>query len=98
MNRTAQDTQPTFQQVRHRTSLTLQRIAETAGVHGRVAACMERGVPVDAWEAERMLAALSQLTGQTYTLQTVQIPLIPQMEDMPTQHLPCLQREEQQIL
>jgi hypothetical protein len=63
----------TIKQIRQRYDLTAQRVAEIANVPLRVEYLMEIGCPVSMEEAQRIIQALSALTGNRFTLRNVTI-------------------------
>lgn len=69
------NTRPTLQQVRRKTSLTSRQVAEMAGVPLRIEYMMEIGSHVSLEDALKVIAALSQLTGHTYTFTDLNVNL-----------------------
>ncbi len=63
----------TIKQIRQRYHLTAQRVAEMASVPLRVEYLMEIGCPVSKKDAEKVMQALSALTGDRFTLLDVTI-------------------------
>jgi hypothetical protein len=63
----------TIKQIRQRYDLTAQRVAEIANVPLRVEYLTEIGCPVSMEEAQRIIQALSSLTGNRFTLRNVTI-------------------------
>lgn len=61
----------TIKQIRQRYDLTAQRVAEMASVPLRVEYVMEIGCPVSKEDAEKVMQALSALTGDRFTLLNV---------------------------
>ena len=57
-----------FQQVRRQAGLTSRAVAETAGVPLRDEYIFEPGAKVDQETKQKLIQALSRLTGHTYTL------------------------------
>jgi hypothetical protein len=69
-------TKPTVGEVRQAHHLTWQHIADTAGVPTRVAYVLEIGGLVSKPEACKVIAALSHLTGEPYTLDSFETTTI----------------------
>jgi hypothetical protein len=65
----------TLMQIRREKGLQSSTLADAAGVPLRVEYQAEIGVFVNADEAERLLRALSSLTGELYTLENVAISI-----------------------
>ena len=62
---------PTFKDLLRKHKIALGAVAAQAGVEMRVAYIMEQGRVIHGVYADRLLAALSHLTGQTYTHENV---------------------------
>ena len=62
---------PTFKELLRKHNIVLGAVAAQAGVEGRVAYKLEQGEVIHGVYADRLLAALSHLTGQTYTRENV---------------------------
>jgi hypothetical protein len=77
-----------FMQIRRSCGLNSKKLADTAGLPLSVEYRAEIGVPVSQEVASQLLGALSQLTGQTYTLDTVGIEIGPSMPHIPQLVLP----------
>ena len=69
---------PTLQALRRKHALTSRQLAEAVGVPLRVEYLMEIGGVVEQTDAEQILEALSHLTGERYSLNTVQVTLASQ--------------------
>ena len=69
--------QPTPLQLRERYGLNIGDLAERAKVAPDIVYAMMVQEPVEPEEAESVLAVISALTGQTYTLDTVQVTVYP---------------------
>jgi len=69
------DTRPRFIDLWHRLRFRSDTLAEVAGVGEDVILKMFRGSEVTRSTAESVLAALSRLTCQEYTLETVRVNL-----------------------
>ena len=67
---------PSLQELRRKTNLTSRQIAEIANVPLRIEYLMEIGGSVEQKDAERILGAFSQLTGEAYSLSNVQVHLL----------------------
>ncbi len=74
---------PTLQEVRRKTAQTSRQLAEAAGVPLRIEYLMEIGGSVEQKDAERILEALSRLTGETYSLNNVQVNLAHHASPLP---------------
>ncbi len=74
---------PTLQELRRKTALTSRQIAEAAQVPLRTEYLMEIGGRVEPQDAERVLEAFSQLTGETYSLNTVRVSLAHHTSPLP---------------
>lgn len=68
---------PTLMQVRREHDLTSQQLAQAAGVPLFVEYRAEIGAAVTGEEAEKLLRALSRLTGQHYTQEQVHLLVMP---------------------
>ncbi len=64
-------------QLRERYGLNIVNLAERAKVAPDIVYAMMMQEPVEPEEAESVLAVISALTGQTYTLETVQVTVYP---------------------
>ena len=64
---------PTFKDLLRKHKIVLGAVAAQAGVEGRIAYKMEQGEVIHGVYADRLLAALSHLTGQTYTHEKVRV-------------------------
>ena len=62
---------PTFKDLLRKHKIVLGAVAAQAGVEIRIAYKMEQGEVIHGVYADRLLAALSHLTGQTYTHENV---------------------------
>ncbi len=75
-------------QLRERYHLQTVELAQRAQVEPRAVYFMLLGYPVERQEAERVLAAISVLSGQRYTLENVRVVLIPEQEERADQIAP----------
>ena len=64
----------------------LQKIEDMAGVHKGVVNTMFVSVAVHRVEAEKVLVAFSEYTGQTWTLSNVKVALMPTFADLHATH------------
>ena len=62
---------PTLMQLRRKLNLEAQRVADVAGLPLRVEYLMEIGAPVKREHAVQIMAALSRLSKQTFTIDDV---------------------------
>ena len=62
---------PTFKDLLRKHKIVLGAVAAQAGVEIRIAYKMEQGEVIHGVYADQLLAALSHLTGQTYTRENV---------------------------
>ena len=65
---------------------TLEAIAQTANVPQSTMDAMFTGVAIHRVDAEKILAAFSQYTGVTWTLDNVRVGLLPTFADICTKH------------
>ncbi len=71
--------------LRRKTPWTSREVAEAAGVPLRIEYVMEIGGMVTTEDAEKVLAAFSQLTGQEYSLHNVSVNLMQHAARLPDQ-------------
>ncbi len=67
------DKKPTLQTLREMHHFDLTMLADRAGVSPQVVRKMLTCMPVQAWQAEAVLAAFNRLFGTTYTLDSVTV-------------------------
>lgn len=65
---------------------TLQRIAQMAGVEEDIVSAMFTTNPIYRADAEKILAAFSEYTQQSYTLDNVRVALLPTFDQIYTTH------------
>ncbi len=67
-------------QLREQYHLQTVELAQRAQVEPRAVYFLWLGYPIERQEAERILAAISALSGQSYTLENVRVVLVPEDE------------------
>ncbi len=68
--------QPFFRELRDRHHFDVAELARKAGTHEITVVAMLRGMPVYRAQAEKVLQALSEMTGRQHTLENVRMKLI----------------------
>jgi len=71
---------PTLTDIRNRQYFDVSALAASAGVNEAIINRMLNGQPVQRYQAELVLSALTDELGQDYTLDTVDIVLFPETD------------------
>ncbi len=71
---------PTLSELRDKHHFDIRHLADKSGVHELVVLSMLRGTPVYPAQAAKVLRALSHLTGEQYSLETIRVPIIKEDE------------------